>query len=128
MAEEGDRDLAAALRRSSGENAPITPERTPINRRVPIEHLSPIRATRAGNFFRYRARRAAASIKERGIIQPVVVRAVRGSRDAYGSSPAAALAGAKSGLHDVRSCRSATARRRSSLPSSRTCSAAISIR
>jgi ParB family chromosome partitioning protein len=50
---------------------------------VPIEYLRPNPRNPRKNFSDAELEELAASIKERGIIQPVVVRAVRGARDAY---------------------------------------------
>ena len=74
----------------------------------------------------------AASIKERGIIQPIVVRTVaRRARQLSRSSPANG-AGARRSAPACTRCRSPWSRRptssRSNSPSSRTCSAPISIR
>ena len=58
-------------------------ERTRSQRRVPIEYVRPNPRNPRRNFSEAELADLAASIKERGIIQPVVVRAVRGAKDAY---------------------------------------------
>ncbi len=76
-----DRDWGAALPRSSATSAPRTrrPSARAINAACRSSISSPIRATRAATFRTTELDELAASIKERGIIQPVVVRAVRGA-------------------------------------------------
>jgi ParB family chromosome partitioning protein len=63
--------------------ATTTPERARTQRRVPIEYLRPNPRNPRRNFPDAELDELAASIKERGIIQPVVVRSVRGAKDAY---------------------------------------------
>jgi ParB family chromosome partitioning protein len=63
--------------------ATTTPERARTQRRVPIEYLRPNPRNPRRNFPDAELEELAASIKERGIIQPVVVRSVRGAKDAY---------------------------------------------
>src|SRR5882757_9861031 len=75
------RGLAALIGDIGAENT--TTERARNQRRVPIEHVSPNPRNPRRHFSDSELDELAASIKERGIIQPVVVRAVRGSRDAY---------------------------------------------
>jgi ParB family chromosome partitioning protein len=72
----------AALIGDVGEEA-ATSERARTQRRVPIEHLKPNPRNPRRNFSEAELDELAASIKERGIIQPVVVRAVRGAKDSY---------------------------------------------
>src|SRR5215471_13376787 len=85
MAEDGrsrlGRGLAALIGDIGAENA--TPERARSQRRVPIEYLKPNPRNPRKNFSDAELDELAASIKERGIIQPVVVRSVRGAKDAY---------------------------------------------
>jgi len=66
-----------------GAEATTTPERARAQRRVPIEYLRPNPRNPRRNFSDAELDELAASIKERGIIQPVVVRPVRGAKDAY---------------------------------------------
>ena len=86
MADDGrsrlGRGLAALMGDVSAE-ATTTPERARSQRRVPIEHLRPNPRNPRRNFSDAELDELAASIKERGIIQPVVVRPVRGAKDAY---------------------------------------------
>ena len=86
MADDGrsrlGRGLAALMGDVSAE-ATTTPERARTQRRVPIEHLRPNPRNPRRNFSDAELDELAASIKERGIIQPVVVRPVRGAKDAY---------------------------------------------
>jgi ParB family chromosome partitioning protein len=86
MADDGrsrlGRGLAALMGDVSAE-ATTTPERTRTQRRVPIEYLRPNPRNPRRNFSDAELDELAASIKERGIIQPVVVRPVRGAKDAY---------------------------------------------
>src|SRR5260370_18426023 len=86
MADDGrsrlGRGLAALMGDVSAE-ATTTPERARTQRRVPIEYLRPNPRNPRRNFPDAELEELAASIKERGIIQPVVVRSVRGAKDAY---------------------------------------------
>jgi ParB family chromosome partitioning protein len=86
MADDGrsrlGRGLAALMGDVSAE-ATTTPERARTQRRVPIEHLRPNPRNPRRNFSDAELDELAASIKQRGIIQPVVVRSVRGAKDAY---------------------------------------------
>ena len=105
MADDGrsrlGRGLAALIGDIGAENA--TPERARERRRVPIEHLSPNPRNPRRNFSDTELDELAASIKERGIIQPVVVRAVRGARDAYEiiAGERRWRAAQRAGLHEV---------------------------
>jgi ParB family chromosome partitioning protein len=73
----------AALMGDVGAETPPPPERERTQRRVPIEYLRPNPRNPRRNFSDAELDELAASIKERGIIQPVVVRSVRGAKDAY---------------------------------------------
>jgi ParB family chromosome partitioning protein len=66
-----------------GAETATTPERARSQRRVPIEYLRPNPRNPRRNYSDAELDELAASIKERGIIQPVVVRLVRGAKDAY---------------------------------------------
>ena len=87
MADDGrsrlGRGLAALMGDVSAEATTTTPERARTQRRVPIEYLRPNPRNPRRNFPDAELDELAASIKERGIIQPVVVRPVRGAKDAY---------------------------------------------
>ena len=86
MADDGRSRLGrglAALMGDVGAEATTPPERARAQRRVPIEYLRPNPRNPRRNFSDAELDELAASIKERGIIQPVVVRSVRGAKDAY---------------------------------------------
>ena len=86
MADDGRSRLGrglAALMGDVGAEATTTPERARAQRRVPIEYLRPNPRNPRRNFSDAELDELAASIRERGIIQPVVVRSVRGAQDAY---------------------------------------------
>ena len=86
MADDGRSRLGrglAALMGDVGAEATTPPERARAQRRVPIEYLRPNPRNPRRNFSDAELDELAASIKERGIIQPVVVRPVRGAKDAY---------------------------------------------
>jgi ParB family chromosome partitioning protein len=95
------RGLAALIGDIGAENA--TPERARNQRRVPIEYLRPNPRNPRKNFSDTELEELAASIKERGIIQPVVVRAVRGAKDSYEiiAGERRWRAAQRAGLHDV---------------------------
>jgi ParB family chromosome partitioning protein len=78
-------------------------ERTRAQRRVPIELLRPNPRNPRRNFSDAELDELAASIRERGIIQPIVARAVRGANDAYEiiAGERRWRAGQRAGLHDV---------------------------
>jgi ParB family chromosome partitioning protein len=87
MAEDGGRSRLgrglAALIGDVGEETK-TVERGGRNpRRVPIEFLRPNPRNPRRSFSDDELEELAASVRERGIIQPIVVRAVRGANDAY---------------------------------------------
>src|ERR1700704_2992647 len=75
------RGLAALMGDVGAETT--TPDRARNQRRVPIEYLRPNPRNPRRNFSDTELDDLAASIKERGIIQPVVVRSVPGAKDAY---------------------------------------------
>src|SRR5437016_10233491 len=86
MADEGRSRLGrglAALMGDVGVETTSAPERARNQRRVPIEYLRPNPRNPRRNYPDAELDELAASIKERGIIQPVVVRSVRGAKDAY---------------------------------------------
>jgi len=60
-----------------------TVERARAQRRVPIEFLKPNPRNPRKNFSEAELDDLAASVRERGVIQPIIVRPVRGSADAY---------------------------------------------
>jgi ParB family chromosome partitioning protein len=75
------RGLAALIGDVGAETATV--DRARGQRRVPIEHLRPNPRNPRRVYSDTELDELAASIRERGIIQPVVVRAVRGAKDAY---------------------------------------------
>ena len=85
MAEEArsrlGRGLAALIGDVGDESAVL--ERTRSQRRVPIEFLRPNPRNPRRNFPDGELDELAASIRERGIIQPILVRTIRGAADAY---------------------------------------------
>jgi ParB family transcriptional regulator, chromosome partitioning protein len=107
MPEEGrsrlGRGLAALIGDIGADNATATAERARNQRRVPIEYLRPNPRNPRKSFSDSELDELAASIKERGIIQPVVVRAVRGAKDAYEiiAGERRWRAAQRAGLHEV---------------------------
>jgi ParB family transcriptional regulator, chromosome partitioning protein len=97
------RGLAALIGDIGADNATTTAERARNQRRVPIEYLKPNPRNPRKSFSDAELEELAASIKERGIIQPVVVRAVRGAKDAYEiiAGERRWRAAQRAGLHDV---------------------------
>ena len=86
MADEGRSRLGrglAALMGDVGAETATTPERARNQRRVPIEYLRPNPRNPRRNYSDTELDELAASIKQHGIIQPVVVRALRGVKDGY---------------------------------------------
>ncbi len=105
MTEDGrsrlGRGLAALMGDVGAETA--TSERARAQRRVPIEFLRPNPRNPRRNFSEGELAELAASIKERGIIQPVIVRSVRGARDAYEiiAGERRWRAAQRAGLHEI---------------------------
>ncbi|HEY1363202.1 MAG TPA: ParB/RepB/Spo0J family partition protein [Xanthobacteraceae bacterium] len=105
MREEGrsrlGRGLAALIGDIGGEPAPV--DRGRAQRRVPIEHLRPNPRNPRRSFSDPELADLAASIKERGIIQPVLVRALRGEQDGYEiiAGERRWRAAQRAGLHDI---------------------------
>ena len=100
-----DRDSDAALPHSSAMSAAtitIT-ERARSQRRVPIEYLKPNPRNPRRQFGDAELDDLAASIRQRGIIQPVVVRAVRGKNDSFEiiAGERRWRAAQRAGLHDI---------------------------
>jgi ParB family chromosome partitioning protein len=95
------RGLAALIGDVGAEPSPA--ERGRAQRRVPIEYLRPNPRNPRRNFSEAELDELAASIKERGIIQPVVVRALRGAKDAYEiiAGERRWRAAQRAGLHEV---------------------------
>jgi ParB family transcriptional regulator, chromosome partitioning protein len=85
MADDGRSRLGRGLAALIGDVGDETKsaERGKTQRRVPIEWLRPNPRNPRRNFAEAELDELAASMRERGIIQPIVVRAVRGAADAY---------------------------------------------
>ncbi len=106
MAEEAARSrlgrgLAALIGDAGDESAAI--ERTRSQRRVPIEFLRPNPRNPRRLYAEVELDELAASIRERGIIQPILVRTVRGAIDAYEiiAGERRWRAAQRAGMHDV---------------------------
>jgi ParB family chromosome partitioning protein len=95
------RGLAALIGDVGEESAPSDTTRKP--RRAPIESLQPNPRNPRKNFTDDELNELAASIKERGVIQPIVVRAAPGQSDAYEiiAGERRWRAAQRAGLHDV---------------------------
>ncbi|MEA2929330.1 MAG: ParB family transcriptional regulator, chromosome partitioning protein, partial [Hyphomicrobiales bacterium] len=92
----------AALIGDVGEESAVV-ERTRSQRRVPIEFVKPNPRNPRRVFAEAELEELSASIRERGVIQPILVRSVRGAADSY-----EIIAGERrwraaqlAGLHDV---------------------------
>jgi ParB family chromosome partitioning protein len=85
MAEEARSRLGRGLAALIGDVSEETPtgERPRPQRRVPIEFVHPNPRNPRRDYSDTELEELAASIRERGIIQPIVVRPVRGAHDAY---------------------------------------------
>src|SRR5262245_42017815 len=105
MAEEAKtrlgRGLAALIGDVGDETAAL--ERTRSQRRLPVEFLRPNPRNPRRLFADADLDELAASIRERGIIQPILVRTVRGQADAYEivAGERRWRAAQRAGLHDV---------------------------
>jgi ParB family transcriptional regulator, chromosome partitioning protein len=93
----------AALMGDVGAETATTTERVRNQRKVPIEYLKPNPRNPRRNFSDAELDDLAASIRQRGIIQPVVVRPVRGAKDAYEiiAGERRWRAAQRAGLHDI---------------------------
>src|SRR6266481_3412351 len=86
MADEGRSRLGRGLAALMGDvdvEPTSAPERARNQRRVPIEFLKPNPRNPRRNYPEAELDELAASIKEHGIIQPVIVRSLDGAKDAY---------------------------------------------
>src|SRR5215475_14255805 len=106
MAEEAARSrlgrgLAALIGDVGDESSAI--ERTRSQRRVPLEFLRPNPRNPRRQFPDVELDELAASIRERGIIQPILVRTVRGATDAFEiiAGERRWRAAQRAGIHDV---------------------------
>ena len=95
------RGLAALIGDVGDESAAL--ERTRSQKRVPIEFLKPNARNPRRHFAETELDELAASIRERGIIQPILVRTVRGAIDQYEivAGERRWRAAQRAGLHDV---------------------------
>jgi ParB family chromosome partitioning protein len=105
MAEEAKSRLGrglAALIGDVGEEAAVV-ERVRAQRRVPIEFLRPNPRNPRKGFGEEELDALASSIRERGVIQPILVRSVAGAPDAYEiiAGERRWRAAQRAGLHDV---------------------------
>jgi len=106
MADEGRSRLGrglAALIGDAGAPPAATVERARGQRRVPIEFLKPNPKNPRHNFAAADLDELTASIRERGIIQPVIVRSIKGSKDSYEivAGERRWRAAQRAGLHDI---------------------------
>jgi ParB family chromosome partitioning protein len=105
MAEEArsrlGRGLAALIGDVGAETAIV--ERARSQRRVPIEYLKPNPRNPRRHFSDTELDELADSIRQRGIIQPVVVRAMRGAKDSYEiiAGERRWRAAQRAGLHEI---------------------------
>lgn len=92
----------AALIGDVGEESQST-ERAKAQRRLPIEFLRPNPRNPRRTFPEGELEELAASVRERGIIQPILARSVRGANDAYEiiAGERRWRAAQRAGLHDV---------------------------
>ena len=95
------RGLAALIGDVGDESAAL--ERTRSQKRVPIEFLKPNPRNPRRHFAEPELEELAASIRERGIIQPILVRSARGAVDQYEiiAGERRWRAAQRAGLHDV---------------------------
>ncbi len=106
MAEESRSRLGrglAALMGDVGAESAVSDRGSRGARRVPIEHIKPSARNPRRSFIEDDLEELAQSIKERGIIQPIVVRALRGQPDSYEiiAGERRWRAAQRAGLHDV---------------------------
>lgn len=106
MAEESRSRLGrglAALMGDVGAESTVNERGPRAPRRVPVEHIKPSARNPRRSFAEGDLAELAQSIKERGIIQPIVVRAVRGQPDSYEiiAGERRWRAAQRAGLHDV---------------------------
>jgi ParB family chromosome partitioning protein len=105
MAEEARSRLGRGLAALIGDVGaePAIVERARSQRRVPIEYVKPNPRNPRRHFSDTELDELAESIRQRGIIQPVVVRAVRGGKDAYEiiAGERRWRAAQRAGLHEI---------------------------
>ncbi|MFY9624969.1 MAG: ParB/RepB/Spo0J family partition protein [Rhodoplanes sp.] len=97
------RGLASLIGDAADTDASTKPERTQGARRVPIEFLRPNPRNPRRNFPEAELEELTTSIKERGVIQPILVRAVRGSSEHYEiiAGERRWRAAQRAGVHDI---------------------------
>jgi ParB family chromosome partitioning protein len=97
------RGLAALIGEAGPTSAPANAERPRGQRRVPIEFLKPNPRNPRHTFAVTDLDELTASIRERGIIQPVVVRPIKGAKDSYEiiAGERRWRAAQRAGLHDI---------------------------
>ena len=97
------RGLAALIGDAGTARRAAAVERTRGQRRVPIEFLKPNPKNPRHNFAAADLDELTASIRERGIIQPVIVRSIKGSKDSYEivAGERRWRAAQRAGLHDI---------------------------
>ena len=97
------RGLAALIGDVGVESAPSERTSTRAPRRVPVEYIKPNPRNPRRTFNEDELRDLSQSIKERGIIQPIVVRPARGDRDRYEiiAGERRWRAAQRAGLHEV---------------------------
>lgn len=97
------RGLAALIGDVGVESAPSERSASRAPRRVPVEYIKPNPRNPRRSFNEDELRDLSQSIKERGIIQPIVVRPSRGDRDRYEiiAGERRWRAAQRAGLHDV---------------------------
>jgi len=104
MPDDGRSRLGRGLAALIGDvGADSAVERSRQQRRVPIEYLRPNPRNPRRNFSDIELEELAQSIRQRGVIQPVVVRAVRGAKDSYEiiAGERRWRAAQRAGLHEV---------------------------
>ena len=97
------RGLAALIGEAGPTSVPASAERPRGQRRVPIEFLKPNPRNPRHTFSANDLEELTASIRERGIIQPVVVRSIKGGKDSYEiiAGERRWRAAQRAGLHDI---------------------------
>jgi ParB family chromosome partitioning protein len=107
MADEGRSRLGRGLATLIGDAGTAAPavafDRTRGQRRVPIEFLKPNPKNPRHNFAATDLDELTASIRERGIIQPVIVRSIKGTKDSFEivAGERRWRAAQRAGLHDI---------------------------
>jgi ParB family chromosome partitioning protein len=97
------RGLAALIGDAGSQPATAERERSRNQRRVPIEFLKPNPKNPRHNFSADELEELTASIRERGVIQPVIVRAAKNAKDSFEiiAGERRWRAAQRAGLHDI---------------------------